>query len=158
MSRPLLLAIAVIGLLVGGCGIVPSATRPAALPTAPRLDVQIDTPDGPAGLARNGNGVDLYLHASDGGTYKVTSAATGSPPTVHLYTQGGATGRQTNTFVFGDAPAGATAVIVNGSRASVTSRLYVVGLSVRELTPNALSWAFLGPGDNVIEQGSGIKD
>jgi hypothetical protein len=48
--------------------------------------------------------------------------------------------------------------VVNGSRAAVTDGLYVVGLAIRELRPDAVVWSFLGGGDEIIVQGSGIKD
>jgi hypothetical protein len=154
MGKSALLAL-LLGFLVSACGLLAPSVTP---PTAPAFDAQIDTPDGPAGLVRSGKSIDLYLHASDGGTYKVTSAQSGVPPTVHLYSQGGATGRQTNTFVFGDAPDGSAAVVVNGSRAAVRDGLYLVGLSGRDVLPDAVLWSFLGTGDKVIAQGSGIKN
>jgi hypothetical protein len=147
---------AALGVLLAGCSLLP--TPSVGPPTAPTFDVGIDTPDGPVGLVRSENSIGLYLHSSDGGTYQVTTVPSGSPPTVHLYSQGGATGRQINTFVFGDAPAGAMEVVVNGSRAAVTDGLYVVGLAIRELRPDAVVWSFLGGGDEIIVQGSGIKD
>ena len=149
---------ALIGLLVASCGFVPSPTPSAGPPSAPPFDVLIETPDGPVGLTRSGSSIGLYLHSSDGGTYNVTSTPTGSAPTVHLYAQGGETGRQWNTFVFGEAPVGAMAIQVNGSRAAVRDGLYVVGLAVRELPPDALVWSFLGVGDGVIAQGSGLRN
>jgi hypothetical protein len=150
------LAGALIGLLVSACGLLAPSVAPP--PTAPAFNVQIATPDGPAGLVRTGNSIDLYLQASDGGTYKVTSTQAGSPPTVHLYSQGGATGRRLNTFVFGDAPDGATIAVVNGTRTDVTDGLYVVGFAAPDLQPNALVWSSRDATDQVIAQGSGIKN
>ena len=154
MGRPVL-PFALIGALVAGCSL---ATPSGGPPTAPAFNVQITTADGPVGLVRNNDSIELYLQSPDGGTHKVTSTPSASAPTVHLYTEGGDTGRHLNTFVFGDAPAGATAVIVNGTRTNVTDGLYVVGLAVSELLPDAVVWSFHGASDQVIAQGSGIKN
>jgi hypothetical protein len=153
-----LAAFGLFGLFVSGCWYMTPSVTPSAAPTAPEFDVRIDTPDGPAGLVRNGESLDLYLRSSDGGTYKVTTAPRGDPPTVHLLSMGGETGRQTNSFVFGDAPVGATAVVVNGIRAAVSGELYVVALSTRELLPDAVVWSFLGPDEAVLVRGSGIRN
>jgi hypothetical protein len=154
MGRPVA-PLALIGALVMGCGLATPSVRP---PSAPAFNAQIATPDGPVGLVQTNDSIELYLQSSDGGTYKVTSTPSASAPTVHLYSQGGATGRQLNTFVFGEAPDGATAVMVNGTRTVVTAGLYVVGLAAKELRPDAIVWSFLGASDQVIARGSGIKN
>jgi hypothetical protein len=155
MGRPVVPFALLVGALVAGCGLVTPSAGP---PTSPAFNAQITTPDGPVGLVRTADSIELYLQSSDGGTRKVTSTPRGSAPTVHLYSEGGDTGRQVNTFVFGEAPGGATAVIVNGTRTAVTDGLYVVGLGVRELLPDAVIWSFRDAGDQVITQGSGIKN
>lgn len=155
MGRPVVPFALLVGALVVGCGLVTPSAGP---PTAPAFNAQITTPDGPVGLVRTTDSIELYLQSSDGGTYKVVSALSTSAPSVHLYSQGGDTGRQLNSFVFGEAPDGATAVMVNGTRTIVTDSLFVVGLAARELRPDAFVWSFLGASDQVIAQGSGIKN
>ena len=79
--------------------------------------------------------------------------------TVHLYSQGGVTASQVNSFVFGEAPSGADRVEIRpgGFQAHVKSGLYLVGLPDRDLQPSALVWTFLDAFGRVIAEGSGIR-
>lgn len=138
-------------LLVAGCA--PSAATPV-----PTLIVM--TPGGEAGLSQTSTSIDLFLSFPNGALSKVTSAPQeAGVTTVHLYSLGGQTGRAINSYVFGEAPAAATRVVLLPGNAvgQIRNRLYVVGLPGKDLNPDDLEWRFLDGGDDVIEQGSGIR-
>lgn len=124
--------------------------------TPPPFAVAIQTADGPAGLVRTVSGLDLYVGVDGGSGGPVTGVARASPPTVHLLTFGGETRRFTNSFVFGYAPVGSAAVVVNDVRQPVVDGLYLVALPDSDIPADALSWRFLGPTDAVVLEGRGV--
>jgi hypothetical protein len=137
-----------------GCGIVPSPTAPQ-----PSLAIHVQLPDGVAGLARSDGQLSLMLPVSGGGVSAATSATDRPGKTaVHLLTRGGDTGTTTNTFVFGNAPIGATSIEVQpgGAVGVVQGGLFLVGLAQKDQVPSNLTWRFLNSAGAVIETGTGI--
>jgi hypothetical protein len=148
-------AIAVAALMVVACG---STRAPAQSP--PALAVSIQSPEGPAGVAVHDGTMQLYLTDSDG-LHMVTSSpyAASRAPTVYLYSLGGTTDRAVNTFVFGVAPTGAAAVLIEPGdvHGTVANGVYLAGVPQKDVVPRDVTWSFLDSIGRVISQGTDIK-
>ena len=81
-------------------------------------------------------------------------------PAVHLAALGGDTGKQVNSFVFGNAPVGAVTIEVSPENvtAPIENGLFVVGLKAKDLQPRDLHWKFLRPDGSVVLAGDNILE
>jgi hypothetical protein len=145
--------------LLAACSIVGPMPGPSeASTTVPSLVASVMTSDGTIGVARE-NGQLLLMLADE---QRVLHEVTRSPDqvgetSVYLLAYGGTSARALNSFVFGNAPDGATRIEVLGATATaVNSGLFVVGLSAKDLRPDQLRWRFLGADGSVIREGTGI--
>ena len=147
------------GSIVGGCGLM-HTPEPTLAPTSPpTLAVRIDTPDGPAGVARVNNSLQLLLF-EDGAWHEVTfDRDRPGQTTIYLFTYGGETARMTNSFVFGNAPTGAAMIRISPEAAEgrVADGIYLVAVPSKALTPSELHWDFLRADGTAISSGSGIQ-
>lgn len=145
-----LLRLAFASSLVLGCGVPPS---PTSAPSIPPLAASLNTPDGSVGVFIDRLGTHLWLGqdtGSQGGT---------KPPTVHLFSLDGETGRTYNTFVFGLAPQGAVKVDLDGLEyvgGIVANGAYVIASEAKDVIPSQIVWTFHDAEGNVIAQGSNI--
>jgi hypothetical protein len=145
-------------LVATGCGSLVPSSSPT---TAPSLVIETETVDGLIGLARGDGALALLIADESGGLSQITVVDDrAGDTTIHIATLGGQTGRQINSFVFGNAPAGASRVDVTNEGAStgVSDGVFVLGLRERDLNPANLHWAFLAPDGTVILQGDGLRE
>jgi hypothetical protein len=145
-----------ISVLVAACGVVAPPPRSSPLPSPV---VTIDLGDGVAGIARTGGRVILLVPDGSGGVFEFTSAPD-QPGTaaVHLATFGGDSGRTANSFVFGNAPSGASRVEVapGALAAAVRGGVFLVALEAKDLLPADVHWTFFNASGAVVSQGRGI--
>jgi hypothetical protein len=150
-----LAALAVAGLLATGCGLFEPSSP------APSFVAAFAGPEGLVGLTRSNGAIALYIPNGAGGTTEITT--TPDRPgdlTVHLAALGGSTQARLNSFVYGNAPAGAATVEVTPETVvgQVQNGLFVVGLQQKDLNPLLLHWKFLRLDGTVVLSGSGIKE
>ncbi len=149
-----LLASVAILAVIGGCVLAPTPVPPTPEPLPP-LTVRVPTPDGFVGLYREAFRVHLVLGEFGGGS----STPFGEPPTVHLLTAGGMTEAAYNSFVYGEAPAGAATVELAGFETlggQVVDGLYVLAIRDKDMNPALLRWTFRTAADVVLAVGTGI--
>ena len=90
----------------------------------------------------------------------ITSSPAGPEGRVNLLSYGGNTGERWNTFVYGNAPLNVARVeldLPGGLEGQVIDGAGVIALPDSDVTPDQLHWQFLGPDDEVVLEGDGIR-
>jgi len=112
---------------------------------------------------RNASGVDVvaFLKDRDGNwAPQVIASGGGGAITAHLFTMGGQTGEEWNSFLYGTAPDSASRVTVGGFHAvggRVTDGAWVLALRQKDARPALLSWSVTDANGAVVESGIGIR-
>ncbi|MBA3877726.1 MAG: hypothetical protein C0498_12530 [Anaerolinea sp.] len=148
-----MLLCAVVAATAGGCigqwmsDIAPSSPKPD-------LVIELETPDGSAGLARRVGGLDLFITNPDGTFWKATSVRDRPRETTVYLMVGGDT-----SWVFGNAPIGAANVEVSiaGAQATLRSGLYIVSVP-KSVMPSEVSWRFVAADGTLIVSGIGLLE
>jgi len=97
---------------------------------------------------------------TSGSLSTITSSPAGPDGSVNLLSYGGNTGERWNTFVYGNAPLNVARVELDmpgGTGGQVIDGAWVIVLPDRDVTPDQLHWQFLGPDDEVVLEGDGIR-
>ena len=83
----------------------------------------------------------------------------GGPSSAHLFSSGGETGEEWNSFFYGTAPPSVSRVTVDGFQAEggqVVEGAWVVALREKDANPDQVRWEFLDAFGGVIDSGTGI--
>ena len=93
-------------------------------------------------------------------TQEIASDTVGKEPSsLTLFTLGGQTNLEWNTFVYGTAPAQVSRVKLAGldyEGGQVADGAWVIALRVRDVMPQDLHWEFVGATGGVVQSGDGI--
>jgi len=98
---------------------------------------------------------------NEGWTVQEIAGAThgGAEASVHLFTLGGESGEEWNSYVFGTAPAEVSQVELDGftgAGGQVVDGVWVLALREKDLTPDQVEWRFLDALGRVVTSGSGV--
>ena len=111
---------------------------------------------------RTPSGVDLVAFRKDrDGNWVPQVIASGGrgTPAAHLFTMGGETGEEWNSFLYGTAPSSASRVTVAGLHAvggRVVGGAWVLAFRQEDLRPDLVSWSVIDGHGVVVASGTGI--